>query len=1089
MKPDRTEESPRQHAVRPPNPVHDVLRSETLLAQIAHGMPDAWCRKMRSVSFNWYRVLSNVITRRCLAKLPVYQQDEWLSAHANRQLESQSHSHQRTRLQALTHVFSQRSHRHGHVAAEASSARVSRVQEFKQLQLAALLKVAHAQREAGWKKLELLKCRLWEACSAMKLNGQVSASWYHSTRDDLMVPPRFEVPWYFGRPNPDSPSLLMLCLQMYAVCKTLYPTQDAADREKYGALEAHGVYPLPSRLTMRYIEQLIDHALSAPNPHGPWALEAASDQARLRESVRPPTQGKEPEWALVAHMAQVDMTEELATYQHITGIHIRTSLSATRLKEMMRVPTHVLPCCELLRVCDVRVADQAVLAKIFDHALGRHDWRIMAHILRDCDPILHAYTPYADLSRREQLIRALVTSPAPEGKKQQSAMMQVFETLRRDSINTQVGQRKYTLHARCLKFFTPEITPNQPVQAKLRAWEAVANHVTDVVERHWGTPGFREKASNVLKAIFKIQVQLAEPVLMTLIAATDNVLLYRRAINIGLLTPSQTYTNAPHAGRSCGLASFNRNLSPLHAVLQHDALNLFIEMVDPAYIFEGKTLMLDGKERPLSDSVARLHAHAIRRFLEAGGIPNAFSSSQRADAFAKSVIAAQSKFAEPLPVNAPALKDMPAAKRSAHQATEVRITQLMQTHSTDAAKLAATLCKRLETPRQELDAIALLRRLWGHASCPQLTISQQEILCNAVRQTALRMETDLEQHDLTAFTASGVHQHRLSVVLSALAMPYDGLTRLDAARLIRDALPLCLGQSTHATRDNYRALNKAVAHAGLRYAASNLDPYACTLLLGTGHAMSESHSRPDEQNDFTALASDLMPLFYASYETAEAHVEQIHAHVQKWQALSPSARFKGTGSAGKLRDDINTFLRQIVQLRLPVRDIQTVFRGLCIVNESALTTDVLRAVHLSLGTLDETARNHRWHCFEIMLEHGAHKVFHGLTKKGGGPGHWLALSAKRIEHALKQSNERGAAVLNRALSDVSRPQLIDFFKNVIRESPDRFSSIDSELYQILRYHAQHHTGLTQADIKQLAQLGKDLHGHDAYRTILRAASE
>lgn len=1057
---------------------------------------------MRRVSFNWYRVLSNVITRRSLAKRPLYRQEEWLNPQADRQLQSLA-SHPRTsRLQAITDVFNLRGQRHTHAPGDASTLRIPRMQEFKQVQLAAMFKMVHAQREAAWNRLELLKQGLWKGCAEMKRNGHVPASWYRSTRHDLLVPLRFELPWYFRRPDPDSPSLLALSLQMYEVCKALYPTHDSTDHDRYGALEAYGISPLPGRLTMRYIEQLIDYALTTANPHGPWTLGAPSDQILLRESIRPAVQAKEPEWVLVAHLAQADMADELAAYERVTGIKVRTSLNVARLTEMLRVPVNFLPCIELLRVCHVRVADPVHLAKIFDHALRQHDWQIIAHILRDCDSILAAPAHFAYFNRREQLIRALVTTPAPVTERQRTAMMRVFETLRHDSLSGRSGQLPRSLHSVCLKYFQQPADPQpavHPVHAKLRAWEAVASHVTTVVEKHWGTPAFPEKSRNVLKALYKIPVQVAEPVLMTLLAASDNISLYRQAVMIGLLTSSPSYTNAPRAGRPCMLAALSRNLSPLHAVLQHDALNLFQELVDPAYIFEGKTLFLDGQQRPLSDCLARLDAHKIRRFVEAGGMPLTFSSRERAEAFTKSFSAAQSKIANSLPATSSAATSATTAYRQPNDnfvayvdavpVTEESITELIESRSRGAIKQAVALCERLATPTEKHHAAAMVLRLWRHAMNPKLNTGQQDMLFSAVRAAAFRMKVQFTQNDLNAFIALGVHQRRLPYIIDALSMPYDSVTRIDPMELLKNVLPLCLSDSKYYTRGHYSQLNRTVAVSGL--VNSSLDVYACELLYPTGKVPTENRwQRGDPQDVFQSLAVDLAPLFSGSEKTATAHIEKILEHADKWQSLSPKARFKRTEDVEKLRDDIKRLLQRIAHLRMPIGDIHTLFRAMCIVNHSKLTYELLKVLDLNEKALNDITRYQRWNCFEMILEHGADKVFQAVHLRNGYPDHWLKLSAKRIEQSLQQSGKRGIAVFDGALSTLSHVRVLSVFMRWVRECPEFFIDANSQLYKLLCHCAHpNNDGLSEGDVKILAQCVRDLRGQEAYRTIMRAIVE
>lgn len=1093
MKPVSMRQTPSQ-TIDKKSATQRVLSSQDMLPYIAEFLPTAQCRVSRGVSFSWYRILDNVIARRALGTLPLYRRDAPLHPMIERQRSllaplpqassNGAEGHGQDRNDALPAASQQASPpptdlpEQVELTAEELARRAPRLLDFKRTQLPSLLKEVDLHRAATWRQLDLLKHRLWEVCRAMKLDASLCAHRpaHEETLNSNPAMKRVDVPWYFRRLHPDMPSPVSLCLEIHAICRRLYPSEDSSYLEMYREHREFGITPLPRHVNLTFIEQLIDHAQRIPQAIGPWALDNLSAEQQQNATLRPTPIDDEPDWALLAYLGHEQASEELALFKRMARVDPGNCLNGEVLDWMME--TDFIPYAyELLRFSRTPVPAHHAPA-IFDRAIESKDWEMVQRMV---DTTFLT----ASASRRAQLVQALASSPVPRCSLQQAAMAQVFKVLEKASPFLTFGEPGRALHTFCLQVLTQPARSGHPLDNKVLEWNRIGTQLRSVFGKWNGREYFPHRIAGPLNDAICRGVQIAEPVLMHMLAALDDVSLYRQAVRQGLLTGRNEYSAAPHAGAPGSLKFMQESPTPLHTVLQRDAVQLFIETVDPAYLFEGKRLCLDGKEETLDACAKHVNATKIGEFLRSGAIPDKFASPVRAQAFVHSILSAHA--------SEHGRADTPKPTVDTLSFLQEPIRALLQLPSLHASDLAASLLRSITIPKagdtEGIRYAALtLRNLWADALNPALSEAQQKMLCQVIRETAYRLKVSFGQAEFSDFVHPIAEAPKMFAMLIALEMPYAARAILKPADVVPHLLPHCVGKNARHTQSNYAIMKLAAEKSHLFNHTTPFDVHACALLLNAEIGSTRPRGVFDPHPVTARLKTHLMPLFTASSETAAAYEKELRACVAKWLAV-PSEPTKAKRHVLRaVREKVTARLQQVIRLQLPIRKLEPLFRAVCIADQPELLDEIFALKKLDLRALSDTAVRQDWNCFEIMVEYGARHIFSHLTKKQPLPQKWLELSAQRLEHALCRNQKYGPAILNKALESIPRDELGRFFIGMLLSGQKYFSTEDSALYSILRHHANDRADkLTSEELNRLAKLASERGAYNAYYVIKAVA--
>lgn len=1087
MKPDSARQSSRHPGPTRKELAQRVGHSRELVRIIAEFLPTPYCRDFRRVSLSWYQTLSNVIARRSLSKQPLYRNVINLSTRVEQRPQG---------------------------ARAFPSQKVSRLDKTRQEINEAMYSTVRAQHDKAVSQLGILKQQLWETCRIFKSNNKNLAGcapWRGGDAPDPDSARWLPVPRYFERPMSDMPSPATLCLQLYAVCWQLYPTQAKVGSSANGAsLEFNGITPLPPQPSLTLIEQMIDCAQRMENPAEPWRLEAPKRRHTINAALRPTEDAGEPDWALLAYLSHEHMTEALDGVLRLADIDDRVRTKMYRLDDVLDTWPNALPFAyEIVRHLRATVPRDLV-APLLEMAMARHDWSMMDHVLGktiavrrsrmstqsrvftsyDLVPWSRLPKNYACLSedQQEKCIKFLLSAPLPESEAGKIAVEHIFHTIFSHQGGTLTAWPPRAAYAVCLQFFTKEdAQPDHPVHQFLLECDATAHSIAHITDKAWATPAFARTARHLLDTLLNgtVQIRIAEPLLMTLIAAADDSQAYRTAIERGLLFDARVYSNAPYAGPAFHLSGFKDNLTPLHAMLKFDAVQVLTEALTPVFLYSDTTLLMNGKQRSLDDCARLFKAKRIARCLAEGGIPDTFSSPEQAEMALRNFLS-----------HHPGAIELPAdmAWKRINTATQLRhIDTLIQLgrKTEQASRLAASLCKCVNAYGDPYQLIPQFHLMWTHALEETRSTETQRLLGHALACAAKKTGLSLGSREFEKWATPVLAHKNIDLLCVALTMP-NSYASLNLS-LIVEMLTQCLSSDMQVTQANYLALRAAFISSRVYrkalYRDRHIDPALCVLLtdasVDSRHTSTGNAPIVDQNSRATRLLTHLTPLFGQIPHTTEAFGEAIEKRVQEWLGYRAGSE-RASQAKNSLQSELIILLNQIVRSKLSVDEDRAIFHALCIVNQKELAGQMFHHLGLDAAKLEAIAQQDGWDCLETMALHDATEVVRALPSASAYPQRWV--SPEDVCQLLMQHKGKGTAVISLILETLSRRDIKAFFKTMISLWPEAFHRPDSELVSMLRAQAKRAHGLTAQDVQQLLERSKPLQGEDIYGAIRKTLS-
>lgn len=276
----------------------------------------------------------------------------------------------------------------------------------------------------------------------------------------------------------------------------------------------------------------------------------------------------------------------------------------------------------------------------------------------------------------------------------------------------------------------------------------------------------------------------------------------------------------------------------------------------------------------------------------------------------------------------------------------------------------------------------------------------------------------------------------------------------------------CLTPDANTTRENYKALRVAMQKLWLPDACKHLEPHICRALgpapiKGTGVATTPPAS--DDERVATLL-EHLSPVFKASSEIITAFNEDLERCVRHRPIWSLSEVEPEKITANNWHAQIETLLAQFVRAKLPIRDIQNIFRALCILNQRTLDTPCLRD-ELNGERLDDHPERQRWTSAQAVARTDAKEICRSLIQENVSSGRWL--SPYVIVHVLAQC--QASQMLNAAVESLSRSNLIALFDKIVDHWPEEFTASHSTLLQVLHTQTKFGHKLTAKDAQRIRE--------------------